>query len=419
VTRRGLGILLLAVGTYLAGRLLGTHELYLLALTFAGFVVLSQILVTITGAGLSVRREIVPSPPSAREPVAVAVEVENRAPAPTSPGRILVDLADAADVDVRLELEALAPRETVVHEIDVPGLRRGIYDLPAPRLETVDPLGLARRRRRVGEEAALTVYPWIARLETCVFFSGRGHGQDPRTRAALAHASFDLRGVRPHQPGEPLSRIDWKSTAKTGSLMLRETEEHTRSAVVLVLDGTETAQVGPAGEDTFELGLSVLGSIGAYLLREGLAIRLLLHAAHPEEESLEPGDRGLRRLMAALAQAKPSGDQAVSSSMRAFRTTIASGISVVLATPSLDRSLLLALTALADHGTPAYLLHIDTAGFREEHEFVTTEKRKMLLELASRGVPSLTILPEHDLNTVLSATDARFPTRAAGRAESA
>ena len=59
MTRRGLGILLLAIGTYVAGRLLGTHELYVLALTFAGFVVLSQVLVTITGAGLSVRREIV------------------------------------------------------------------------------------------------------------------------------------------------------------------------------------------------------------------------------------------------------------------------------------------------------------------------------------------------------------------------
>jgi uncharacterized protein (DUF58 family) len=330
-----------------------------------------------------------------------------------------MDLDRATDTDVRLEVEALAPRETAIHEVPVPGLRRGVYALPAPRLETIDPLGLARRRRRAGDETALTVYPWIAKLDSCVFFSGRGRGQDPRTRAALAHASFDLRGVRPHQPGEPLSRIDWKSTAKTGTLMLRETEEHTRSAVVLVLDGTEPAQVGTPGDDTFELSVSVLGSIGAFLLREGLAVRLLMHATHPEEESLEPGERGIRRLLATLAHAAPGGDQPVSSSLRAFRSTIAGGISVVLATSSLDRSLFVALTSLADHGTPAYLLHVDTAGFREEHEFIATEKRRLLLELESRGVPSLTITPQQDLGTVLAATDGRFGVTDRGRAGSA
>ena len=241
-------------------------------------------------------------------------------------------------------------------------------------------------------------------------------GQDPRTRAALAHASFDLRGVRPHQPGEALSRIDWKSTAKTGSLMLRETEEHTRSAVVLILDGTETVHVGPRGDDTLELSISVLGSIGSYLLREGLAVKLLLHSAHPEEASLEPGDRGMLRLLTTLARVEPSGDRPVSSTMRAFRSSIAGGISVVLATPALDRALLMALTGLADHGTPAYLLHIDTAGFRDEHEFIATDKRKLLLSLEMQGVPSLTIRPEHDLATVLSSTR---EVRAAGGVERA
>lgn len=404
MTRRGLGLLLLAGGTYFAARVLGTHELYVVAYALVALVVVAQLMVSVAGAGLRVRRRVVPSPPSAGATATIEVGVKNTVPAPAAPAVIRMDLSESAGATLTLQTGTLGPRRDVVYTSEVPGFRRGVYALPAPRMELVDQLGIARRRRTVGDETALTVLPHIAPLESCVFFSGRGRGQDPRTRAALAHASFDLRGVRPHQPGEPLSRIDWKSTAKTGSLMLRETEEHTRSAVVLLLDGTAPAQVGEPGKDTFELAISALGSVGAFLLREGLAVKLLIHGTHPEEDSLEPGERGIMRLLGALAQAKPSGDQPVAATLRAFRASVAAGISLVVATPSIDRSLLVALTSLVDRGTPAFLVHVDTGGFREEHEFVTRDKRSTLLELSTRGVPSITVRPGDDLAAALAYT---------------
>lgn len=402
MTRRGLGLLLLAAGTYAAGRVLGTRELYLLAFALMALVVIAQIMVSVTGAGLRVQREVIPSPPSAGEPTTIQVTVENAALAPSTPVVIHMDLSEAAGARLTLQTGVLGPHRRTVFASEIPGFRRGVYALPAPSLEVVDQLGVARRRRAVGDETALTVLPTIAALDSCVFFSGRGRGRDPRTRAALAHASFDLRGVRPHQPGEPLSRIDWKSTAKTGALMLRETEEHTRSEVVLLLDGTTAVQVGEPGRDTFELAVSALGSIGAFLLREGLAVKLLVHGTHPEEVSLEPGGRGARGLLGALAHATPTGDQPVAATLKAFRASVAAGISLVVATPAVDRTLLMALTAVVDRGTPAFLVHVDTAGYREEHDFLLKDKRSTLLELSSRGVPSITVRPDSDLLAALS-----------------
>ncbi|MHB8867946.1 MAG: DUF58 domain-containing protein [Thermoleophilia bacterium] len=402
MTRRGFGLLVLAVGTYAAGRVLGTRELYLLAFAMLAFMGLAQIVVAVTGAGLRVERRVIPSPPSAGEPTTIEVNVENTSKAPSVPVVIRMDLSVAAGAHLTLQAGALGPKRETVYSSEIPGFRRGVYALPAPTVEVVDQLGIARRRLTVGDQTALTVLPSIAPLDSCVFFGGRGRGQDPRTRAALAHASFDLRGVRPHQPGEPLSRIDWKSTAKTGTLMLRETEEHTRSAVVLLLDGTTAAQVGEPGNDTFELAVSALGSIGAFLLREGLAVKLLIHGAHPEEEALEPGERGTMGLLGALALAAPSGNQPVAATLRAFRASVAAGISVVVASPSVDRTLLVALTSLVDRGTPAFLVHVDTAGYREEHEFVLRDKRSLLLELSTRGIPSITVRPDVDLTAALS-----------------
>ena len=81
-----------------------------------------------------------------------------------------------------------------------PAHRRRAADahrLPAPRRPAV--LRAARRRRAAARA---------------------GHAA-----ACLRSAASEFRGIRPHHPGEPLSRVDWKSTARTGNLMLREMDD--------------------------------------------------------------------------------------------------------------------------------------------------------------------------------------------------
>ena len=55
--------------------------------------------------------------------------------------------------------------------------------------------------------------------------------------------------LREYQPGDDLRHVHWKSTAKTGRLMVRQYEESRRSrmAVVLGLDDAEEKRAGHGG----------------------------------------------------------------------------------------------------------------------------------------------------------------------------
>ena len=125
--------------------------------------------------------------------------------------------------------------------------QRGVYRLPAFTAVVEDPLGLVRARqacRRAAathrRAAARRSSPPARRASTPALRHGGGRRRLP-TRDA-----WEFRGIRPHVPGEPLNRVDWKSTAKTGSLMLREMEAATDDDVTVLLNGAAADDAGRA-----------------------------------------------------------------------------------------------------------------------------------------------------------------------------
>ena len=98
--------------------------------------------------------------------------------------------------------------------------RRGPVEMSDWWLESGDPLGLFKRTRggKDGEVAlvlprftSLRAQPLVRELEASVTAPRSGHGSE-------------VFGVRPYQPGDPLRRIHWRTTARRGELIVREFE---------------------------------------------------------------------------------------------------------------------------------------------------------------------------------------------------
>ncbi len=98
--------------------------------------------------------------------------------------------------------------------------RRGPVEMSDWWLQSGDPLGLFKRtqRGRDGEVAvvlprftSLRAQPLVRELEASVTAPRSGYGSE-------------VFGVRPYQPGDPLRRIHWRSTARRGELIVREFE---------------------------------------------------------------------------------------------------------------------------------------------------------------------------------------------------
>jgi uncharacterized protein (DUF58 family) len=100
---------------------------------------------------------------------------------------------------------------------------RGLYPDEQFTVATQGPLGLvsARRGLHVRHDAPLAVGPAPV-AHDLRWPSAAAATQTGETRAARGDDLF--RGVRPYRPGDSRRRVHWPSTARRGSLMVRETE---------------------------------------------------------------------------------------------------------------------------------------------------------------------------------------------------
>ena len=406
----------MAAATYLAARILGTWELYLLAFAFLATVLVSWLLVIATGRKLTGTRTLQPSQPTAGQALTVTFRVRNGSQVPG----LQVVLPDAtgdlsaspADIEFP-SLGSLQERALASAPLSAP---RGVHHLPALSALAEDPLGLIRLRRRVAEPLDVTVYPRLVDLASCALFADLGTYRGLGPRGAARHGATEFRGIRAHQPGEPLNHIDWKATAKTGSLMIREMDDPESGDVAVVLDGTAALVVGEGSQTSFELAVRAAGSVADYVLCAGRSVSLLLHDGRWQHASLAPDIDGRRRLLDALAVVRPNARAPLSGTLLKLQGgggRLAPIRTLVLVALSLDRDLVRAVLALHHQGLRVSLIHVDAGSFAPPRFVprhggapiaVSRGDPDLPLTLAAAGVVCLSLQAGDDLRTSLSFT---------------
>lgn len=402
-TARGWSLLGVAVVTYLFARLLGTWELYLLSFAFMAALLVSWVLVRTAGRRLTVARTLTPERPTAGESLLLSFRAANHSLLPGLQVRLAGAAGDLGEPDRAVDFESLGPRAERVATAGPLPARRGVHRLPALLAEAEDPLGLVSTRRRLGDELEFTVYPRLTHLRSCLLFAGLGERREAGRSGLAALAGLDFRGIRPHNPGEPLSHVDWKATAKTGSLMLRETDDPASGDVTVLLEGGSSSVVGELPETNFELAVQAAGSLAAYALRTGRGVTLLLHQRDWGQTRLSADAAGHQRLLETLARAEPHASLRLGPSLRvllAGRASLLKTQALTLVVLSLDRELVRAVIALRDEGRQVSVLHVAPDSFTSAPR--TAEVQSLLLSLASAGVPCLTVNRGDDLRSVLS-----------------
>ncbi|MGX5696209.1 DUF58 domain-containing protein [Agromyces soli] len=127
-----------------------------------------------------------------------------------------------------------------------------------------DELGLLRRTVRWNDPVELFVHPVTARLKPSA--AGLVRDLEGEVTKIITDHDISFHALRAYEPGDPLRNVHWRSSARTGRLMVRQYEETRRSELLLV-QATDGSHYD--GEDEFELGVSIFASIGVQLVRDG------------------------------------------------------------------------------------------------------------------------------------------------------
>ncbi len=165
-----------------------------------------------------------------------------------------------------------------VHEdlFTIPTRRRAVIVLGPVRSVRGDPLGVARREVRWTDPAELFVHPRTVALAG----SSAGFLKDLEGHATrvISPSDISFHALREYVVGDDRRHIHWRSSARTGQLMVRQFEETRRSHLAVALSLLRT-DYGDDPEE-FELAVSVAGSLGLYAFREERDLTVIadLHA---------------------------------------------------------------------------------------------------------------------------------------------
>jgi len=241
-------------------------------------------------------------------------------------GRLVVaNAGDAASVPSRLELPVGAGvAEFVVPALEPEAEHEELFAVPTNRRAVIaagpavsvrgDQLGLLRREVRWTEPVELFVHPVTARLRPSA--AGLVRDLEGEVTKTITDNDISFHALRAYEPGDALRNVHWRTSARTGQLMVRQYEETRRSQLLLV---QATSAEHYASDEEFELAVSVLASIGLQVIRDATRLatvtdRLRLRTATPTSllddtsriEPLESGAASIRDLVREASKRVPT-----------------------------------------------------------------------------------------------------------------
>lgn len=176
-----------------------------------------------------------------------------------------------------LALPSLARDETTTRDFVIPSGRRGVVPVGPVRTVRADPVGIVRREIVWTDVAELFVHPRTIGIPSMsTGFVRDLEGQPTRD---LSNNDVSFHALREYMPGDERRYIHWKSTARTGTYMVRQFEETRRSHLIVALSLAET-DYGNA--DEFEMAVSVAGSLGARAIRDARTVSVVASEVTPQ-----------------------------------------------------------------------------------------------------------------------------------------
>ncbi|MFC4242447.1 DUF58 domain-containing protein [Gryllotalpicola reticulitermitis] len=180
----------------------------------------------------------------------------------------------------------LRPGHTHGEDIIVPAHRRGIIDVGPVTTVRTDPLGTLKREAAWADVHRLFVHPKTVTVPSTSSGFVRDLEGTPSGDVVTDDISFHQ--IREYQPGDGRRHVHWKSTAKTGRLMVRQFEETRRARLAIVLGMHEDEF---ASDDEYELAVSVVGSLGVRAIRDGRQVAVIA-----SDEILDVAKRSVRAI---------------------------------------------------------------------------------------------------------------------------
>jgi len=273
LTRQGVVSLVAGIVAVIVGRVFGVLELFIIGAAFIAAMALALIFVRVRRPQLVASRWVHPNVLVAGDAGRVDLRLEHRGSVRSTSFELVERVSRRGDQPGHVARLPVAPLDrsaqpTVGYQL--PTTTRGIIQLGPLESEIRDPLGIARSTSVVADIDTVTVAPRTILLDMPQL------GQGTLGRHLLTQAKRlgpgEFHGLREYIDGDEPRSIDWKASARSENLLVKEhTVEGVRRCSV-VFDASPDSYLDAA---SFERAVTAAASLVHSSMQAGLTTRFV------------------------------------------------------------------------------------------------------------------------------------------------
>jgi len=168
----------------------------------------------------------------------------------------------------------LAPKAEVAADLELNFERRGRYREDSFGLATRFPFAFLTKTRHLALSTEMLVYPPVEATDELLQILPLIRGE---WESFVRGRGLDLYRIREYMPEDSASHVDWKATAKSGSLKVREFAREDERKVTIIFDNPEA---GVLTERAYENGVNLAASIAWHFAEQNAEVAFVV-PGHP------------------------------------------------------------------------------------------------------------------------------------------
>ena len=293
---------------------------------------------------------------------------------------------------------------------------RGVFMLGPTMLVSGDLFGLFPIKRIISNQNKLLVYPVMVDVSNFPNPPGLLPGGEA-LRRRTPQITSNAAGIREYEPGDPLNRIHWMSTARRDRLIVKEFELDPLAEICILVDASKSVQLSKPyvrpdfdprdvwrtrfkydlPPSTIEYAVTIAASLVRYYLQQGRAVGLV---TADQNLRILPADRGGRQLgkaLETLALIRPEGNLPLEGLVEAQARHLPRGSTVIMITPSASDKVYRTADLLIRRGLRPISVLIDGSTFGG-----SSNPESLVSLLQSLNVPIFKVGQGDDLSKILS-----------------
>jgi uncharacterized protein (DUF58 family) len=157
----------------------------------------------------------------------------------------------------------IAPHGNATGDVELSFQKRGLYSQDSFGLRSRFPFSFLIKTRRIALARELVVYPSVDQTDEALEILPMITGE---FESFVRGRGFDLYRIREYTPDDSARHVDWKATARSGALKIREFTREDERRLCIVFDNPVA---GSVSADEYESAVQLTASLAWHFAEEG------------------------------------------------------------------------------------------------------------------------------------------------------